>query len=104
MPTIRSISSCLLLTLRAIHPIELPEPDLDNVTIRGVVGSMHCARHGQTNGVVLETGEFIRLRPDGVAQAALEIGSKVTAVGQARMTVLGTSMLETHRINRIDLT
>ena len=86
------------------NPIELPEADLDNVTIRGVVESMHYARHGQPNGVVLETGEFIHLRPDGMAQAALEIGSKVTAVGQVRMTLLGTSMLETHRINRIDLT
>lgn len=53
--------------------------------------------------MVLESGEFIHLRPDGMAQAGLGIGSKITAVGKVRMTLLGTPMLEAHRVNRIDL-
>ena len=53
--------------------------------------------------MILETGEFIHLRPQGMVAAGLDIGSKVNAVGELRMTVLGTRMLEAHRVNRVDL-
>ena len=72
-------------------------------TIKGVVQAWHFARHGEPNGVILETGEFIHLRPHGMVAAGLDIGSKVNAVGELRMTVLGTRMLEAHRVNRVDL-
>ncbi|MEO6278230.1 hypothetical protein [Roseateles sp.] len=73
-------------------------------TIKGVVSAWHFARHGEPNGVMLATGEFIHLRPQGVAAAGLDIGSKVNAVGKLGMTALGTRMLEAHRVNRVDLT
>ena len=85
------------------HAIELPDAEPGQTTIKGVVGSWHFARHGEPNGVILETGEFIHLRPSGMTLAGLDIGSKVNAVGELRMTVLGTRMLEAHRVNRIDL-
>jgi hypothetical protein len=72
-------------------------------TIKGVVAAWHYARHGEPNGVMLDSGEFIHLRPHGVALAGLDIGAKVNAVGELRMTVLGTRLLEAHRINRIAL-
>jgi hypothetical protein len=84
--------------------IKLVHEDPEQTTIKGLVGSWHFARHGEPNGVILETGEFIHLRPHGMAAAGLDIGSKVNAVGNLRMTVLGTRMLEARRINRIDLT
>ena len=59
--------------------------------------------HGEPNGMILESGESIHLRPHGMTAAGLDIGSKVTAVGDLRMTALGTRMLEAHRVNRIDL-
>ena len=83
--------------------IDGPEADPGQSTIKGVVASWHYARHGEPNGVILETGEFIHLRPHGMAAAGLDIGSRVNAVGELRMTVLGTRMLEAHRVNRIDL-
>jgi hypothetical protein len=70
-------------------------------TITGVVAQLHFARHGQPNGVILETGEFLHLRPHGMAQTGLSPGAKVTAVGEVRMTVFGTRMLEAHRVNRV---
>ena len=78
-------------------------PDPGHFAINGVVASWHYARHGEPNGVVLETGEFIHMRPHGVAAVAVDIGSKLSAIGKLRMTVLGTRMLEAQRVNRIDL-
>ena len=83
--------------------IDGPDADPGQTVIKGVVGAWHYARHGEPNGVILETGEFIHLRPHGMAAAGLDIGSRVNAVGEMRRTVLGTRMLEAHRVNRIDL-
>jgi len=83
--------------------IESADTDPANTTIKGVVAALHFARHGQPNGVVLETGEFIHMRPHGMALAGLGVGARVSAVGAVRMTVLGTRMLEAHQVNRIDL-
>ncbi len=85
------------------EPIEQREVDSGNVTIKGKVSSLHFARHGQVNGVILDSGEFIHLRPYGMTQIDLGIGSQVKAVGEARMTVLGTRMLEAHQVNGVEL-
>jgi len=79
------------------------DKDAESTTIKGVVASLHFARHGQPNGVMLETGEFIHLRPQAMARAALRIGDRVSAVGDARWTVLGNRLLEARRINGADL-
>ena len=53
--------------------------------------------------MVLETGEFIHMRPHGMAQVGLGVGTKVSAVGDVRMTVPGTRLLEAREVNRIEL-
>jgi hypothetical protein len=83
--------------------LAMPEPGAGQTTIKGVVGAWHYTRHGEPNGVILDTGEFIHLRPAGVAATGLDIGSKVTAVGEMRMTALGTRLLEARSVNRTDL-
>ena len=83
--------------------VEGPGKEAGPTTIKGVVAAWHYARHGEANGVILETGEFIHLRPPGMVATGLDIGSKVTASGDLRLTVLGTRMLEAHRVNRVDL-
>ena len=85
------------------HAIESTDADPANTTIKGVVATLHYARHGQPNGVLLESGEFIHLRPRGMEQTGLDVGAKVNAVGEVRMTVLGTRLLEARQVNRIDL-
>jgi hypothetical protein len=85
------------------QPVEVAPAESGHTRIKGVVGAWHYARHGEPNGVILESGEFIHLRPQGMVAAGLDIGSKVQAVGDLRMTALGTRMLEAHQVNRIDL-
>jgi hypothetical protein len=71
--------------------------------ISGVVASVHYAKHGEPNGVILESGEFIHTRPAGMKKLKLEVGSKVVALGDMRMTVLGTALIEAHEVNRVTL-
>jgi hypothetical protein len=71
--------------------------------VSGVVASIHYARHGQPNGVMLESGEFIHTRPPGMKKLKLEVGSKVVAQGELRMTVLGTPLIEASEVNRVTL-
>jgi hypothetical protein len=83
--------------------IDPPDDDSAKTSIEGVVAALHYARHGQPNGVILESGEFVHLRPGGMAKAALRVGSKVRAVGDLRMTLLGSRLLEAHKINGTSL-
>jgi len=71
--------------------------------IEGVVTHIHYAKHGEPNGVILESGEFIHTRPPGMKKLNLHVGSKVIADGEARTTVLGTSLIEAHEVNRVTL-
>jgi hypothetical protein len=71
--------------------------------IEGVVANIHYAKHGEPNGVILESGEFIHTRPQRMKKLNLRVGSKVVAHGEARTTVLGTSLIEAHEVNRVTL-
>jgi hypothetical protein len=81
--------------------VELTDEGL--ASIKGVVERIHYAKHGQPNGVVLESGEFIHLRPHGMAAIGIGVGAKISAKGELRMTVLGTRMLEAHHANGYDI-
>lgn len=78
-----------------------PGADPAKAVLKGVVAALHFARHGEPNGVVLETGEFIHLRPHGMALLGLGVGAEVRAVGSLKLTVLGLPMLEAHQVNRV---
>ena len=71
--------------------------------IKGVVASIHYAKHGEPNGVILESGEFIHTRPHGMKKLKLHLGSKVVAHGEVRTTVLGTALIEAHEVNRVTI-
>lgn len=75
----------------------------DPPPISGAVAHIHYAKHGEPNGVILESGEFIHTRPHGMKQLKLQIGSKVVAHGEARLTILGTALIEAHEVNRVTI-
>jgi hypothetical protein len=77
--------------------------DGEVISIRGVVTAIHYAKHGEPNGVILEAGEFVHTRPDGMKKLKLKIGSKVTVHGETRMTILGTPLIEAREVNRVTL-
>jgi hypothetical protein len=75
----------------------------DTVVLKGLVAALHYARHGEPNGVVLESGDFVHLRPHGMEKSGLTIGARVLAKGERRLTVLGTTLLEAHEINHVKI-
>jgi hypothetical protein len=83
--------------------LEMEGDDPKHTSVKGIVAALHFARHGEPNGVILEGGEFIHLRPGGMARVGLGLGATVNAVGEVRTTVLGTRLLQAHRVNQIDL-
>jgi hypothetical protein len=89
------------ITKLAGKPFKSNAEDHDRVS--GVVALIHYARHGEPNGVILESGEFVHTRPHGMKKLKLSVGSTVVAHGERRMTVLGTSLIEAHRVNRVTI-
>lgn len=55
----------------------------------GIVVRLNFARHGEANGVVLDSGDFIHTKPEGMARLKLEVGDRVEADGEARPLVNG---------------
>jgi hypothetical protein len=70
---------------------------------KGVVTSIHYAKHGEPNGVILDSGEFIHTRPHGMKNLRLHVGSKVVAHGERRMTILGTGLIEAREVNSVPI-
>ena len=76
-------------------------PDDAPREVKGRVARIHHARHGEPNGVVLDTGDFIHTRPDGYVHLALKPGDAVTASGPAR-PLRGNAeahVIEAHTVN-----
>jgi len=70
---------------------------------KGVVTAIHYAKHGEPNGVILDSGEFIHTRPSGMKKLRLRVGAKVVARGERRMTILGTGLIEAREVNRVTI-
>lgn len=69
-------------------------------SIDGKVVRFNYARHGQANGVVLDTGDFVHTKPDGLARLALKVGDKVRAEGRSQPLATGQGrVLEAVRVN-----
>lgn len=66
----------------------------------GVVERFNFARHGEPNGVVLESGDFIHLRPEGMAACCVSLGDRITAKGDARPLCIGAAhVVEAREVN-----
>jgi hypothetical protein len=59
----------------------------------GIVVRLNFARHGEPNGYVLDSGDFIHTRPEGMAQLQLGVGDRVEADGEARPLAGGSGMV-----------
>ena len=59
-------------------------------SVSGVVVHLNFAKHGEPNGVVLDSGDFVHLRPEGMAASGLSVGDLVRASGDMRRLAIGT--------------
>lgn len=75
----------------------------DSVVAKGKVARLNYARHGDPNGVVLDTGDFIHTRPDNMARLALKPGDSVSAQGLAGVMSNGARVIEATVVNGVQL-
>ncbi len=74
----------------------------DADTAVGTVVRFNYAKHGAANGVVLDTGDFVHTKPEGMARLQLKIGDKVEAEGDMRPLATGHGgVMEARRINGV---
>ena len=77
-----------------------PQPAPSHEGTKGTVVRFNYARHGEANGVVLDNGDFVHTRPDGLAALGLQVGDWVAAEGSARALVTGSGrVIEAVRVN-----
>lgn len=80
---------------RPAHPVYRAAAAQDGVS--GTVVRLNFTRHGEPNGVVLDTGDFVHLKPHGLRAAGLKVGDHVTASGDVRPMAAGGSAVEATR-------
>lgn len=74
--------------------------DRSNRIFKGKVERLHYARHGEPNGVILDSGDFIHLKPHGFREARISVGDLVEARGPSRaLATGGGSVVEADAIN-----
>jgi hypothetical protein len=61
----------------------------DGAAYKGKVVRLNFARHGEPNGVVLDSGDFIHTKPHGFKRLKLKLGDMVEADGDAQQLVTG---------------
>lgn len=75
-----------------------PQPGA--VQLTGTVVHLNYARHGEANGVVLDSGDFIHTKPDGLKRLGLKVGDKVKAEGDIRpLATGGAHVMEAGKVN-----
>lgn len=67
----------------------------------GVVVRLNYARHGEPNGVILDTGDFVHLKPHGMRLVPLAVGTRVVAQGASRPSVTGRRVIEATVVNGV---
>ncbi len=83
---------------RSITAEGAPEAD---VVVRGVVKRINHARRGEPNGAILDTGDFVHLRPHGAKQIGLKLGQQIEAAGEVRAGWSGHRVIEAHTANGV---
>ena len=80
-----------------------PPGHAEPVEVSGIVGRLNYAKHGEANGVVLDSGDFVHLKPDGMKKAALKIGEQVTARGKGSPLSTGGHAVDAETVNGIQV-
>lgn len=78
-----------------------PKATPGDAAFSGKVVRLNYAKHGEPNGVVLDSGDFIHLRPGGFRAAGLRIGDAVSASGDAQPMPGGGRVIEATEVNGV---
>jgi hypothetical protein len=65
----------------------------------GCVESLNYARHGEVNGGMLDSGDFLHLKPEGARALKLKAGMQVEGHGNSKSMVGGHSVIDAEEVN-----
>jgi len=67
----------------------------------GSIGRLNYALHGEVNGGILDSGDFLHLKPEGARAVNLKAGMQVAGHGDTKPVVGGHSVIEAEEVNGI---
>jgi hypothetical protein len=79
-----------------IHPIESGK-------FSGRVARLNYALHGEVNGGILESGDFLHLKPEGARAVGLKLGLSVKGKGKTKPMADGHLVIEADEVNGIPI-
>jgi hypothetical protein len=75
-----------------------------DISVRGIVARLNHARRGEVNGGILDSGEFVHLKPHGVkAIGGLSIGQSIEARGEVRSGWSCHRVIEARSVNGVEI-
>ena len=75
----------------------------DSLRFSGKVAQLNYALHGEVNGGILNTGEFLHLKPHGAAVLDLALGMKLSGKGSLKPMLGSHRVIEAEEVNGVKL-
>jgi hypothetical protein len=69
----------------------------------GSIVSLNYALHGEVNGGILDSGDFLHLKPEGARAVKLKTGMKVKGRGMTKPMVGGHAVIEAEKVNGVSI-
>jgi hypothetical protein len=86
----------------ACHPVfRLVNLAGANGDFSGKVTRLNYALHGEVNGAILDTGDFLHVKPHGATALKLKTGMKVKGTGARKPMADGHQVIEAEEVNGI---
>jgi hypothetical protein len=84
------------------HPV-FAWTDPPKAALKGVVKQINYALHGEPNGAILDTGEFVHMKPEGAKAVKLKLGQSLTVEGESKTSADGHVVIEAGKVNGIEM-
>lgn len=75
-----------------------PDPD-EPYQFSGIIQALNYALHGEVNGAILDSGDFLHVKPEGAKALALVKGLKVKGSGKIKPMAGGRFVIEADHVN-----
>ncbi len=84
--------------------LSLDEPNgHDAGAFTGKIERLNYALHGEVNGAILDSGDFLHVKPHGAAALGLTVGMKVKGTGGRKPMIDGHQVIEADNVNGIEI-
>ncbi|MDQ2774339.1 MAG: hypothetical protein M3Y57_05335 [Acidobacteriota bacterium] len=85
----------------ACHPVYRLLNVMNGKEFAGKVTRLNYALHGEVNGAILDSGDFLHVKPQGAAALKLKVGMKVKGTGSTKPMVGGHRVIEADEVNGV---